>query len=486
MMQTVLNDLWLVMPIVLVSLGSLVLLLIEAFAGKNWPRAMFTTLVLLVCVPYVLSAGESAPVGGTVFSGLVYGDAYTHFLYFVLILGSILATLAGKYRLRSLGIQFTGEYYALLLMCTAGAMIFVAAAELITLFLGLELMSMALYCLCGSARDSEKATEAALKYFLLGSFSSAFMLYGMAFLYGITGTTMIPELMTGLQNDQSGLALVGMGLLLLGFVFKLALVPFHFWAPDVYEGAPTPVTAYMACVIKTAAAGAALRVIWTAFGDYSEDWSGALWLVAVLTMIVANVVALRQNDVKRMLAYSSVGHAGYIVMAFMAPGEAYGAAAVLYYLLAYTIMTMGAFAVLLSFQSGDGLEEGSHPISHFYGLASSHPFIAAMMALFMFSLAGIPPGMAGMLGKFYVFNAAVQAGFVGLAIIGVLSAAISCYYYLRVIVAMYFMKAEGEVAAIDTDASLMFVLLICALGVILLGVFPSMLHAGAMAVTRGM
>jgi len=380
-------------------------------------------------------------------------------------------------------------------------MIFASSAELITMFLGLETMSMALYCLCGAALGRRRSAESALKYFLLGSFSSAFLLYGIALLYGLTGTTSIPAIAGSLAGADQSILFFSLGLMLVGLIFKLGAVPFHFWAPDVYEGAPTPVTAYMACVIKASAVVAALRVLWVGFGGQIVFWSGAVWLIAVLTMVIGNLAALRQRGLKRMLAYSSVAHAGYLLVAFLAHGvELGGGAAILYYLIAYTFMTMGAFAIVLSVTgqaSGDqpGEKLGgdvlqSDDISRFNGLGYRRPVVAIVMSLFMLSLAGIPPGMAGLLGKVYIFTAAVKAQYVGLAIIGVLASAISCYYYLRVIVAMYFLEGESVTAPARVDASATPAFVgavgVCAIGVVYLGLNPEPFYEFARSISAAL
>ena len=472
------NDLWLIAPMLVVSGGSLLLLLLDVFVRRPWPRSLFAAAVFLVALPYIMQTYSLTVPGQTIFSGMLFADPFANFFSFLLIVGSVLVLLLGVGRLKEQGIENEGEYYALLLMSTVGAIVFVSAAEMITMFLGLELMSMALYCLCGSARMNRNSIESALKYFLLGSFSSAFLLYGMALLYGLTGSTQIMEMVAALPEADVGLTLMGMGLILVGLLFKIGIVPFHFWTPDVYQGAPTPVTVYMACVIKAAAVGTALRVVWTVFPEFYEQWSGFLWLLAVLTMVLANLVALRQRSLKRMLAYSSIGHAGYMLMAFLAPGEAQGGSAILFYLVVYTLMTVGAFAVLLTLVRDEESTVPHDDIRRFNGFGYEHPVLGGLMALFMFSMAGIPPGMAGLLGKFYLFSSVVSAGFVGLAIIGVLCAAVSCYYYLRVIVAMYFIEPDGDVVAVSVDSALWGALFICAVGVVLLGVFPGSLHVG--------
>lgn len=470
-----------VAPVMVLAAGAFLILLLEVFSPARWPRALITCCTLLLAAFTAIHFVPEMAQGQSTFSGLVFADPFSSYLSFIMILGAIIAVLLGSSRIEREGIEAPGEYYALLLMATAGCLIFVSAAEFVTFFLGLEILSMALYALCASALGSRRSTESALKYFLLGSFSSAFLLYGIAILYGLTGSMHFVTMADSLASHATPTHYVGMGLVIFGLLFKIGIAPFHFWAPDVYEGAPTSVTAYMACVVKVAAVGGALRVFWQVFGPLISVWSGVIWFAAVLTMVLGNLIALRQRSLKRMLAYSSVAHAGYILMAFLAPAEVLGGgAAILYYLVAYTAMTMGAFGIVLAVSAG---ESQSDDITKLNGFSLKNPLLAALMALFMLSLAGIPPGMAGMLGKFYIFNAAVKAGYIGLVVIGVISAAISCYYYLRVIVAMYFIDPEQDAVAVPASATMLVALLFCGAGVILLGLFPSVVYEGAALVT---
>ena len=476
------NDVILILPLLVICVGSFLLMILEVTLPKDWPRALVTGgIILSALIVHVLQL-ELYQDGERAFSGLMYADPYASFLTFIVLISSILALLIGVGRLEQEGIESPGEYYALFLMSAAGTLIFCQAAELITLFIGLEIMSMALYALCGAGLTVKRSSESAMKYFFLGSFSSAFLLYGFAFLYGLTGTTVIPDIAMVIGTADQGIALLAVGLVLVGLAFKIGAVPFHFWAPDVYEGAPTPITAYMACVIKAASIGVALRVLWSGLGDLIQFWAGAVWLIAVLTMIIGNIVALRQRSVKRMLAYSSVAHAGYIMVAFLAPSAEYGGgAAILYYIIAYTVMTMGSFAIVTAISSAK--DARSDDISEMHGLGYRRPFLGVTMSIFMLSLAGIPPGLAGLLGKFYIFNAAVKADYVGLAIIGVICSAISCYYYLRVIVAMYFIEPATETRAIPpTGVLLGGTLSVCALASVLFGLFPASIYDGAAAV----
>ncbi|MCI5064155.1 NADH-quinone oxidoreductase subunit N [bacterium] len=483
------TDLPLIAPLLVVAGGSLLVLLIDVFLRGRWPNVSASIGVLLLALVSAVVVAPEYLSHGTAFSGALFVDPYTSFISALVISGSILCLLMGKEYLEGEGIsEAKGEYISLYLMATAGALVFVAAADLITLFLGLELMSMALYALCGAALYRSASAEAAMKYFFLGSFSSAFLLLGIAFLYGATGTLSLLELASALPESPTGLVGIGIALFLVGILFKMGAAPLHFWAPDVYQGSPTSVTLYMASVIKVAAVAVGLRVFSLTFGgaEYYELWSRGIWIAAVLTIVIGNLVAIRQRSVKRMLAYSSVAHAGYMLMGFLAPGEFGGGPAVLFYLVAYAVMTLGAFGVVMAVSARYQDSPDSDDIVRFNLLSRKRPFLAALMSLFLLSLAGLPPGMAGLLGKFYVFNAAIRAEYVGLALIGVLGSAISCYYYLRVIVAMYFVpspsQAGGATSSYEDDCGEAIVamplagtLAVCGVLTVLLGLQPSAL-----------
>ena len=488
------------LPLLLLSIGALALLVYESFskqesshvAGAFGMREVITLSAMFFALFALMSSADVASQSPTVFYGALYVDQFSFLVSLIILVGSIGAVLLGMARLGQEGISAKAEYYSLLLMSVVGALIFASAAELITLFLGLEIMSLALYCLCGAALAKDgppmkRSSESALKYFILGSFSSAFMLYGIALLYGLSGSTHISVIAQMGMGAHPHLLLVAIGFVLVGMAFKIGAVPFHFWVPDVYQGAPTPVTAFMACVIKTAAVAAALRLFWVGFGQSFVFWSGAVWLVAVCTMVLGNLVALRQRSLKRMLAYSSIAHAGYMLVAFLVPGGQYGGGgAILYYLVVYAAMTMGAFGVLIAVTAEHNASPHPDDIGRFNGLGYRHPLLGILMALFMLSLAGIPPGLAGLMGKIFLFSAAIHAGFVGIAIIGVITSAISCYYYLRIIVAMYFLDAEldEEPERAHIGIPLGIVLGVCAVAVLLLGVFPDRLYnAAAMVVS---
>ena len=405
------------------------------------------------------------------FSGMVVADNFAAFFSVLfLIAGGLTLLLSDSYvRKNSLA---PGEYYSLTLFATSGMVLMARSTDLIMFFLGLEVLSVSLYVLAGYLRTSDKSAEGALKYFLLGAFSTGFLLYGIALLYGASGSTRLADIGTMVAQEnllQQPMLLAGMGLLLTGFGFKIAMVPFHMWAPDVYEGAPSPITAYMSVGVKAAAFAALLRVFSGSLAGLSAHWRELLWLGSVLTMTLGNVTALLQNNIKRMLAYSSIAHAGYILIGVVGGGET-GTAAVLYYLLVYTLMNIGAFAVVIAIEKQD---DQQLDIRGYAGIGARHPALGAAMAVFMFSLAGIPP-LGGFMGKFYMFSAAVKEGYIGLTIIGVLNSLVSVYYYLRITVMMFMKEPEGEPATPVFPLTLVMVLIIAVFFTIQMGLFPAL------------
>jgi NADH-quinone oxidoreductase subunit N len=360
-----------------------------------------------------------------------------------------------------------GEYYALLLLSLAGMLVLVASVDLLALFLGFELMSLPVYVLAGFDRRKLRSNESALKYFLMGSFASAVMLFGMALLYGATGGTGF-ETLRQFWAPTDAVAAVGAGLLLVGFAFKVAAAPFHQWAPDVYEGAPSAVTAFMSVAVKTAAFAALLRLFVSVFDLHARDFAAVLWVLAALSMVVGNAMAVIQNNVKRMLAYSSIAHAGYVLVGFAAGGES-GHAAVVFYLIVYAFMNLGAFGVVVTLANRGG---DCERIDSFAGLAQSRPGLAALMTVFLLSLAGIP-GTAGFIAKFNVFLAAVERGMIGLAIVLVLTSVVSVFYYLRIPVAMYMREPGIQQPRLRIDSAEALALLLCAAAVLFFGFFPN-------------
>jgi len=404
------------------------------------------------------------------FGGGIVVDRYALFFDVLFSLAASLTLLMSLDYLESIDVR-SGEFYALVLFATAGMLLMASATDLIVLFLGLEVMSIAAYVLAGMWRQELRSSEGAVKYFLLGAFATGFLLFGIALLYGAFGTTALDPITAALgtaAGEQRALALAGMGLVLVGFAFKVAAVPFHAWAPDVYEGAPTSITALMAVGVKAAAFAAFARIFLHHFAPLSVDWTGILWVLAVLTMTFGNVVALLQRNIKRMLAYSSIAHAGYLLVGMVAAGEA-GGAAVLYYLLVYALMNLGAFAVVIAVGRRGELNE---MIDDFAGIGFRHPFLGFSMTVFMLSLAGIP-ALAGFTGKFYLFSAAVKAGYVGLALIGVLNSVISMYYYVGVLVRMFMTEGTKEVQGTARRPYLFATLLVTVAGTLFLGIFPA-------------
>jgi len=391
-------------------------------------------------------------------------DGFTSLVIAIVGLGALISVVLSITYLRALHIDH-GEYYALLLLATAGMFLMVSAVDLMAVFLGLELMSVPIYALAGFDRRKLRSNEAGLKYFLIGAFASAILLYGMALLYGATGQSDFAGIRAAFDY-ASPLALAGLALVIVGFSFKVSVVPFHLWTPDVYEGAPTSVTAFMSVTVKAAGVAILLRFLSLALPGVDERLDLLFAVLAALSMVVGNAMALIQTSLKRMLAYSSVAHVGYILVAFVAGSEqAYSA--VLFYLFVYVFMNLGAFAVIVALARGG---QECERIDDFAGLASSRPGLAALMTLFMLALAGIP-GTAGFIAKFYVFAAAVNADLLPLVILGVLTSVMSVFYYLQVPVAMYMREAREEEQA-DASSSEWLVLVACALLVLYLGFFP--------------
>jgi NADH-quinone oxidoreductase subunit N len=400
------------------------------------------------------------------FRDMVLLDNYA--LFFDLVIGyaaALIIMLSMDYLGRT-GAE-SGEYYGLMLFAVAGMMLLASAGDLIVVFLALELMSLSLYVLAGLFKTRLTSGEASMKYFLLGAFATSFLLYGIALIYGATGSTNLDRIAAAARGGDP-LLLVGLAMLLVGFGFKISSVPFHMWAPDVYEGAPTSITALIATGSKAAAFAALIRVLMVALRGAQPDWSALLWGLAALTMTVGNVVALAQSNLKRMLAYSSIAHVGYMLMGLVAGGTP-GAGAVLFYLLAYTFTTIGAFGVIgLCVRTG----EEAVNVGDYAGLARRHPLLAATLALFLLSLVGIPP-LAGFVAKFYLFGSAVRAGYLWLTVLAVLNSAVAAYYYLRVIVVMYMREPDGDEVAVASTLAGGLALSIALVGIVLIGLIPA-------------
>jgi NADH-quinone oxidoreductase subunit N len=437
-------------------------------------------------LPVLGIAGLVAAAGAAIWLWLAGGDAggfantlradrYALFFTVLVCLGSVLTLLMAVDFLRDQPIA-PGELHALVLLSTCGMIFLAAANDLIVLFLALEVMSVAAYVLTGMLRRDARSTEAALKYFLLGAFATGFLLYGIAFFYGAAGSTRLDAVAAHVAREGLGtFTVLGVALVLVGLGFKVALVPFHVWTPDTYQGAPTAVTAFMAVGVKAAAFAALARVFLATLAPVAASWAGLLWVLAALTMTVGNVTALQQRNVKRMLAYSSIAHAGYALVGLV-PGTETAGAALLFYLSVYTFMTLGAFGVLIALgRRGEANEE----LADWAGVGFRHPVLGLAMTVFMLSLAGIPP-TAGFAGKFYLFSAAVDAGYVGLAVVGVLNSLISVAYYFGILVQMYMAEGGRPVPAPGTRPWLLATIVATTVATLWIGVLP----AGPMEVAR--
>ena len=431
-----------IMPINIVIAWACVLLLVNFVIPKERKglTALLAALGLVVAMGFAIAQTGSETVA---FSGMVIVDGFAIFLT-LLFLGSGLVGIALAYDyLKEMGID-RGEYYVLLMFSISGMMLMALAADLIVVFLALELLSIPLYVLAGFARPRQESEEAAIKYFLLGAFSSGFVVYGVALVFGATGSTGLAEIVKALNAGSTDLALLGIGaaLILIGLGFKVAAVPFHMWTPDVYQGAPSAVTAFMAVGAKAGGFAALVRIFVSALPALAVDFTPVLWGIAALTMFLGNIVAIAQGNIKRMLAYSSIAHAGYILMALVPFGQGDVAgdavAAALFYLLAYAFTNFAAWAVVIAMEKTEGR---GLALSDYAGMGRKYPALAAIMTVAMLSFTGVPPTL-GFVGKLYLFRSVIEGGFYGLALIGVLTSLVSAYYYLRVVVIMYMQEGE--------------------------------------------
>ena len=436
-------DFYVLLPLIILVFWASALLLADLFIPKErkWLTAMLAAFGLALTLGFTLSQLGRENTG---FSGMVVLDGFSVFVNVLLLLTGLLGVALAYGYIKRMGLE-RGEYYTLMLFSISGMMLMAQAADLIIVFLALELLSLPLYVLSAFARPKVDSEESGLKYFLLGAFSSGFVLYGTALVYGATGSTALSGIVAAASAGNSGLLLtIGAALILVGLGFKVAAVPFHMWTPDVYQGAPTAVTAFMAAGAKVAGFAALLRVFATAFPSLAVDLTPILWALSALTMIVGNLIAISQTDIKRMLAYSSIAHAGYILMAFVPYGNPEVApvsiAAGLFYLVAYAVSNFGTWGVVIALEQAEGK---GLAISDYAGLGKKYPALAAAMTVFMLSLIGFPPTL-GLVGKFYLFRAVLSGGYTGLAIIGVLTSLISAYYYLRVVVTMYMQEGEPQ------------------------------------------
>jgi NADH-quinone oxidoreductase subunit N len=466
---------WALLPEIVLSVAAMVVLLVDVFqkGDRSEPSRPAVAWLSLLGIGLAAAANGwllTVHAGAGAEKGMIALDGFRVFSNFLFLLAAALFVLIGRDYLDEEHISL-GEIYTLVLFAAVGMMLFAGAQDLIITFLGLELLSVAVYVLTGANRRDRRSAEAALKYFLLGAFSSAFFIFGVALIYGgarSVNLAAIAKAISAAGGHPNALLLGGMALLAVGFAFKVAAVPFHMWTPDAYEGAPAPITGYMAAGVKAAAFAAFLRVFLTAFGGLYPTWrTAAIWLAA-LTMLVPNLIALVEPNVKRMLAYSSVAHAGYLLVGFAAASED-GSAAFLFYLTVYTLMTIGAFGVLLVVGRNG---ERRLDVEDYAGLGWQRPFLGVVMTVFLLSLAGFP-FTGGFIGKVYILQAALGKGLITLAVLLVLTSLLSYWYYLRVAWYMWFRDAsEGPALRLQLTPFLQVALSIAVVGVLLLGIFP--------------
>lgn len=466
------------LPLTLLTVWACVLLLVDLFIPKERKgiTALLAALGLALTLSFTLMqiGQENAAL-----NGMIVIDGFSVFVNALLLVSGLLGIALAYGYVKRMGLE-RGEYYTLLLFSVTGMMLMAQAGDLIMVFLSLELLSIPLYVLAAFARPKVESEEAGLKYFLLGAFATGFVVYGTALVFGATGSTNLTAIVASASGGSSNLVLLSIGsaLILVGLGFKVAVVPFHMWTPDVYQGAPSAVTAFMASGAKIAGFAALLRVFATAFPSIAADMTGIFWAVSALTMILGNVIAIAQSNIKRLLAYSSIAHAGYILMAFVPYGNADPAirntsiAAGLFYLVSYALTNFGAWSVVIALErsEGRGLEIGDYA-----GLARKHPALAAAMTVFMLSLIGLPPTL-GLIGKIYLFRAVIDGGFYGLAVIGVLTSLVSAYYYLRVVVIMYMREGEPET---EHESFLDLTTIATAVATVVISLVPQFLFAWA-------
>lgn len=475
-------DFFSILPIIVLAGWALLLLAVDLFLAKERQGlvALLAALGLVVSLGLTLAQGRQS---GLAFGGMIMLDGFAVYLNVIFLASGLVAIAIGYDYLKRMGLQ-RGEYYVLMLFSVSGIMLITQAYNLLVVFLALEMLSIPLYVLAGFAHPRSESQEAALKYFLLGAFSSAFVLYGIALVFGATASIGLDGILAALQSGTANNVLfaAGAALMLVGFGFKVAAAPFHEWAPDVYQGSPSPVSSFMAVAVKAGGFAVLLRVFLTAFPSLAATLTPAIWVISALTMIVGNVLAVIQTNIKRLLAYSSIAHAGYMLMAFVPYGSETAAgqsvAAMIFYLIAYGITTFGAWAVVVSLEQaeGRGLE-----LEDYAGLGHKVPWLGVAMMIFMLSLTGVPLTL-GFWGKFYLFKTAVDAGYTWLALIGLLTSLVSAYYYMRVVVVMFMRSGEPRVRR---DSWLSLVVLGAALAVVALSVVPGrLLEAAANAILR--
>jgi NADH-quinone oxidoreductase subunit N len=471
-----LSDFYYILPEIVLTAGALLLLVADVLLPRGSRLLPWVAVAALVATLVALAPVASVDV--EVSGGLIAVDQFALFFKIVFLLAAILTVMMSVRYLELEGAS-PGEYYFLILCSTLGMMIMAGGIDLITSFIGLETMAVSFYILAGFIKPNQRSNEAAVKYFLLGAFSLGILLYGMSILYGLSGTTSfhaMASVFAGRPRDP--LLVLAVILVVAGMAFKIAAVPFHMWAPDVYEGAPTPVTAFLSVGSKAASFAMLLRIFVEALPSMTADWQLLFEVLAIVTMTVGNLAALTQSNLKRMLAYSSIAHAGYLLIGVVA-GTPRGIAAMMIYLLIYTFMQLGAFAVIVMMRRRDIVGDELKDLS---GLHLRHPMAAFAMLLFMLSLGGIPP-TAGFMGKFWLFSAAIDSGYIALAVIGVLNSAVSLYYYVRVVVFMY-LKNETTGSQPTASPALAVTLAVAVAATLVIGVYPRQLFELAVASAR--
>ncbi len=448
--ETLSASLHLTSPEISLGIGALVLLMVGVFAG-NRSAGLVNSLAILLLIG-VAAYVFVTPLDGLAFGGVFKADAFARFMKIAALLAAIVSLFMAGLRAKAEQIdQF--EFPVLVVLATLGMMLMISANSLISVYMGLELQSLALYVLAAMNRDSTRSTEAGLKYFVLGALSSGMMLYGMSLVYGFTGNTGFAEIAAALSAETRSLGFVfGLVFVLSGFAFKISAVPFHMWTPDVYEGAPTPVTAFFAGAPKVAAIAMLARIVSSAFGPVVHDWQQVIVFISIASMLLGSFAAIGQTNIKRLMAYSSIGHMGYALVG-LAAHSVIGTSGLMIYMAIYVAMTLGAFAIIMCMRTAEG--QPSENIEDLAGLSKSNPFMALVLTALMFSLAGIPP-LAGFFAKYFVFVAAIEAKLYALAIIGVLASVVGAYYYLRVIKVMWFDDAKGGFAPASAGLKLVY------------------------------
>src|SRR5689334_2807755 len=470
------SDFYYILPELVLTGGALLLLVADVLLPRGSKLLMWVAVAALVATGVSLAPFRNVHV--EISHGLIAVDQFGLFFKALFIVAAILTVLMSQRYLEIEGAS-PGEYYFLILCATLGMMIMAGGIDLITLFIGLETMAVSFYILAGFIKPNQRSNEAAVKYFLLGAFSLGILLYGMSLLYGLSGSTSLRTMASVFAGEERDMRLIlAVILIVAGMGFKIAAVPFHMWAPDVYEGAPTPVTAFLSVGSKAASFAMLLRIFVEGMPSMNADWRLLFWVLSAITMTVGNVAAVTQSNVKRMLAYSSIAHAGYVLIGIVA-GTSRGITATLVYLLIYSFMQLGAFAVVVLLRRSD--VQGDE-LKDFSGLAFRNPFAAFAMLVFMLSLGGIPP-TAGFMGKFWLFSAAIDAHYYWLAVIGVLNSAISLYYYARIVVFLYLKKEEIGSDPVASP-SLVAVLAVAVAATIVLGIYPRLLYEVAEASAR--